>query len=316
MQANANAEVTATHPTTRIVAVLFLGITAVSFASILIRWCPAPALTIAFYRLLFASLFLGLFTGRQALREWRAMPPRAFSLGVISGIALAAHFATWITSLFYTSVASSVVLVSTSPMFVALGTRFVFREPTRPALFFGLVIAIIGAAMIAFVDTEGGRDSLGGDLLALVGAVSFSVYFLAGRILRRQLSTSAYVVMSYGIGAITLWLGALVLQVPLIGFSWQVFGMFALIALVPQVIGHTSFNWALKHLSAPTVSVLMLGEPVGASILAYLLLGERISGWELAGGVTTLLGVGMVLLSEFRRNSLPNAVACKITFFG
>ncbi len=303
MQANANAEDTATHPTTRIVAVLVLGITAVSFASILIRWCPAPALTIAFYRLLFASLFLGLFTGRQALREWRVMPPRAFGLGVISGIALAAHFATWITSLFYTSVASSVVLVSISPIFVALGTRFILREPTRPALFAGLAIAILGAVMIAFADTDGGRDSLWGDLLALMGAVSVSVYFLAGRILRRQLGTAAYAVMSYGTAALVLFFTALLLQAPLAGFSYQVFGLFVLIALVPQVIGHTSFNWALKHLSAPTVSVLMLGEPLGASILAYLLLDESLGRWTLAGGVVTLAGVVIVLLAESPRRN-------------
>lgn len=309
MQANANAEATATHPTTRIVTVIILGITAVSFASILIRWCSAPALTIAFYRLLFASLFLGLFTGRQALREWRAMPPRAFGLGMISGIALAAHFATWITSLFYTSVASSVVLVSTSPIFVALGSRFVLNEPTRPALFLGLAIAIIGAALIAFADTDGGRDSLWGDLLASVGAVSVSVYFLTGRILRRQLGTTAYAVMSYGTAALVLFFTALLLQLPLAGFSYQVFGLFVLIALIPQVIGHTSFNWALKHLSAPTVSVLLLGEPIGASILAYLLLGEKVSGWTLAGGMTTLLGVGIVLLAESRRERLQSVEA-------
>lgn len=235
------------------------------------------------------------------------MPPKELGLGVISGIALAAHFAAWITSLFYTSVASSVVLVSTAPIFVAIGARFVLREPTRPLHFAGLAIAMIGAATIAFTDADGGRDSLWGDLLALVGAVSFSVYFLAGRFLRRQLSTGAYVAMSYSVGAMTLCLAALVLQTPLSGFSWQVIGMFVLIALVPQVIGHTSFNWALKHLSAPTVSVLMLGEPIGASILAYLLLDEKISAWMLAGGITTLLGVGIVLLSESRRNNLPNA---------
>jgi drug/metabolite transporter (DMT)-like permease len=164
-----------------------------------------------------------------------------------------------------------------------------------------------GAAMITLADADSGRDSLWGDLLALVGAVSVSVYFLCGRSLRRQLSTGAYVVMSYSVGAMTLWLGTLVLQAPLLGFSWQIFGMFLLIALIPQVIGHTSFNWALKHLSAPTVSVSMLGEPIGASILAYLLLGEKISGWTLAGGVTTLLGVGIVLLAESRKNKFHRA---------
>lgn len=288
------------HFTPRLSGVVLLGLVAVSFASILIRWCAAPALTMAFYRLLLASLFLGLFTGRPVWREWRTMPPQTLRLAVISGVALAAHFATWITSLFYTSVASSVVLVSTSPIFVALGARFVLHEPMRPALFAGLAVAILGAAIIACTDAGGGRASLWGDLLALAGAVSVSVYFMCGRILRRQLSTGAYVLMSYSTAALVLFLTALLWQAPLSGFSYKVFGMFVLIALIPQVIGHTSFNWALKHLSAPTVSVLLLGEPIGASLLSYLLLGEGLGGWTIVGGAVTLVGVGIVLLAENR----------------
>jgi drug/metabolite transporter (DMT)-like permease len=285
----------------RIVIVVVIGLVAVSFASILIRWCNAPAIAIAFYRLLLASLFFALFAGKQAGREWRAMPRSAIGLGVISGIALAAHFAMWITSLFYTSIASSTVLVSTAPIFVALGTRFILREPARPALFAGLFIAIIGAATIAAADAGVGQNSLRGDLLALGGAVAGSVYFLAGRSLRRQLSTPAYVTMSYSAGAITLLIGAFFLQTPLLGFSGQIFGMFVLIALIPQVIGHTSFNWALKHLSAPTISVLLLGEPIGASMLSYFLLDERLGWWTLAGGLITLVGVSIVLLSESKK---------------
>jgi drug/metabolite transporter (DMT)-like permease len=291
------------HSAGRVAAVLTLGITAISLASILIRWCPAPAMSIAFYRLLFASLFFALFTGKQALSEWRIMPPSALGLGVISGIALAAHFAAWITSLFHTTVASSVVLVSTSPIFVALGTRFILREPTRPLLFVGLFIALAGVVTITYSNVRGGHGSLGGDLLALAGAIGVSVYFLAGRVLRRKLGTSAYVTMSYGTAALVLFFSALLLQAPLTGFARQVFGMFVLIALVPQVIGHTSFNWALKHFSAPAVAVMMLSEPIGASILAYLLLDERIGGWTIAGGVVTLLGVAIVLLSEGKAHS-------------
>ncbi len=235
------------------------------------------------------------------------MPPKALGLGIISGIALAAHFATWITSLYYTSVASSVVLVSSSPIFVALGARFILREPTRPQLFIGLVIALMGATLISLADASSGRNSLWGDMLAVAGAIAVSVYFLAGRILRRQLDTTAYVAMSYSTAALVLLFSALLLQAPLTGFSHQIFGLFILIALIPQVIGHTSFNWALKHLSAPAVAVTTLGEPIGASILAYLLLGEKISGWAVAGGVTTLIGVGIVLLSESRRDRLPSA---------
>ena len=282
----------------RIIVVVSIGLIAVSFASILIRWCNAPAMAIAFYRLLFASLFFAIFTGKQAVREWRTMPRPTFMLGMISGIALAAHFATWITSLFYTSVASSTVLVSTAPIFVTLGTRFILREPTRPSLFIGLFIAIIGAVTITITDIGVGHNSLRGDLLALGGAIAGSVYFLTGRILRRQLSTSAYVVMSYSVGAFILLISAFALQIPLTGFSWKVAGMFLLIALIPQVIGHTSFNWALKHLSTPTVSVLLLGEPIGASMLSYFLLDERIEAWTIFGGAVTLVGVGIVLLAE------------------
>lgn len=288
------------HFTLRVSGVVMIGLVAVSFASILIRWCEAPALAIAFYRLLLASLFFAIFAGKSALREWQALPRAALRIGVLSGIALAAHFATWITSLFYTSVASSTVLVSTAPIFVALGTRFILREPTRPALFAGIVVAIIGAITITATDAGGGHNSWRGDLLALGGAIAGSIYFLAGRHLRRQLSTPAYVMVSYSVGALTAWLSAVLLQTPLAGFSGQIFGMFVLIALIPQVIGHTSFNWALKHLSAPTVSVLLLGEPIGASLLAYLLLGERLGGWTIFGGVMTLVGVGIVLLTEVR----------------
>ncbi|MDZ7343689.1 MAG: DMT family transporter [candidate division KSB1 bacterium] len=287
----------------RLAGVLALGITAVSFASILIRWCPAPPMSIAFYRLLFASLFFALFTGLQARQEWRAMQRSALTLGVISGLGLAAHFATWIASLFYTTVANSVVLVSTSPIFVALGARFILREPARPLLFVGLVVALVGAAIITLADTGTGRDSLKGDLLALAGAISVSVYFLTGRILRQRLSTSAYVAMSYGTAAVVLFFATLLVNAPLIGFAPQVFGIFALIALVPQVIGHTSFNWALKHLSAPAVSVMLLGEPIGASVLAYVLLDEKIGWWTLLGGMVTLLGVMIVLLAEARSRS-------------
>jgi drug/metabolite transporter (DMT)-like permease len=200
------------HFTPRLIGVVLIGLVAVSFASILIRWCEAPALSIAFYRLLFASLFFALFAGKPAVREWRALPRAALRMGVLSGIALAAHFATWITALFYTSVASSTVLVSTAPIFVALGTRFILREPSRPALFAGIIVAVIGTVIITATDAGDGHNSWRGDLLALGGAIAGSVYLLTGRHLRRQLGTPAYVVMSYSVDALTALLSALVLQ--------------------------------------------------------------------------------------------------------
>jgi drug/metabolite transporter (DMT)-like permease len=281
-----------------VAGVLLLGVVAVSFASILIRWTEAPALTIAFYRLLLAATIFWMAQGRLTATHLRRATATLIGLSALSGLALAVHFAAWISSLSLTSVASSVVLVSTTPIWVAAASRLLFHEPLRLPFIVGLLIAMGGAMFIGVLDAEARESSLLGNVLALVGALAGAVYLLIGRRVQRELNTWAYVTATYSSAAIVLLLWAVLAGSPLRGFTWQIYGMFALIAVVPQVIGHTSFNWSLKHLSAPMVSVALLGEPIGASVLACFLLNEKLGWLKIAAAALTLGGVLMAAASE------------------
>lgn len=282
----------------RTVAALTAGIIAISFAAILIRWCEAPPLVIAFYRLFLAAVFFGSTSSKGSRAVVRALPRHMLRWGGLAGLALALHFATWITSLNHTSVANSVVLVATSPIFVALGARFILGETVRPLLYWGLLLAFIGAMVITMQEEQAGAVSFTGNMLALAGALFGGVYFLIGRKLRRDLDTAPYVMLCYSTAALLLLLAVLTLRLPLLDYSWQTAAMFLLLALIPQVVGHTSFNWALKYFSAPTVSVALLGEPIGASLLALLFFGENFSAVTLLGGAFTLAGVALAIFSE------------------
>lgn len=283
----------------QVAGVLLLGIAAVSFASIFIRWAEAPPLTIAFYRLLLASIFFWTARGRLALHHLRGGSFSTLGLCAVSGAALAVHFASWITSLSMTSVSSSVVLVTTTPIWVAVGSRFILREPVRLTFVVALLIAVSGAVLIGGFDASAsGHESAIGDLLALIGAMAGAIYFLIGRRVQRKLDTWAYVTATYTTAAIVLFLWAMLAQAPFTGFPIKTYVLFILIALVPQVIGHTSFNWALKHLTAAMVSVALLGEPVGATVLAYFLLNEQLGWQKIIAAALTLAGVAMAAASQ------------------
>ncbi len=295
-------EMTARVPLNRVLSVLGVGVLSISCAAILIRWCAAPPLTIAFYRLFFASLFFWCTSSQTSRATLRQLPLASMRWGWCAGIALALHFATWITSLQHTSVTNSVVLVATTPIFVALGARFILREKARAWLYWGLLLAFAGAAVITLQERAGGSNSLLGNLLAVAGALFAGIYFLIGRKLRQQMDTAPYVMLCYAAAAVLLLIAALVVREPLTGYSWQTYATFLGLALIPQVIGHTSFNWALKHLSAPTVSIAMLSEPIGASLLAVFLLQEKIGAMTLLGGSLTLIGVGLAIFSEQKKS--------------
>jgi drug/metabolite transporter (DMT)-like permease len=289
------------NPLYRVLLVIAAGIGAVSFAAVFIRWCDAPPLAIACYRLLFASILFWITGGARYWPEFRKFSRADWIWGFISGFALAMHFATWITSLSYTSVASSVVLVAISPIFVALGAVAVLREPVHPLLYGGLLLAVAGATIITFDEAAGGKNSLFGNALAVAGAFFGGIYFLIGRVMRRRMATVPYVTLCYSAAAIFLWLATQIFAVPLHGYSLHTFGLFLLLAVIPQMIGHTSFNWALKYLSAPTVTVTLLGEPVGASILAFLFFNEQPPMRTILGGGVVLAGVAAAIFSEGRK---------------
>jgi drug/metabolite transporter (DMT)-like permease len=207
------------------------------------------------------------------------------------GFVLAVHFATWITSLSLTSVASSVIFVHVDPIFVVLVSHFLLRERVSRRVAWGIGVAFVGASIIAVGDMGLGGGNLMGDALSLIGAIALGVYILAGRRLRQRLDLTTYVTPVYAISAAVLAVGSFAVGTPLVGYDPGVFLMFFAIALVPMIFGHTLYNFTLKWITAPVVSISLLGEPVGASILAVLILGESPGVLTIVGGAVTLVGI-------------------------
>lgn len=277
---------------------LLVGIISVSFASIFIRLADAPALVIGAYRLTIASLVLTPMVWSKVREEFLSLSRRDLSLAILSGLFLGAHFATWIASLEYTSVAASVVLVSTSPLFVGIASHFLYGERLSPLKIAGILLAMLGASIIGAGGLEVSLGALWGDILALLGAVAVSGYFLIGKALRRRLSILAYIYPTYCTAAVSLILASIIAGHPFTGYSHRTYLMFLLLALIPQILGHSSFNWALRYLSSTLVTVATLGEPVGATLLAYFILRETPLPLELIGGIIVLTGIFIVSRQE------------------
>ncbi|MGC9399093.1 MAG: DMT family transporter [Anaerolineae bacterium] len=273
--------------------ILVLGVLAVSTASTLIRLAQAdiPSLAVAAWRLTFASVILAPVTLTTTRAELRGLSRREWLLALSGGVVLALHFAAWITSLAMTSVAASVVLVTTSPLFVGLIAHLFLHEPLSPRMWTGMALALIGSIVIGLDDVGLGSHRLQGDLLALLGALAAAAYFLIGRRLRARLSLLAYVFPVYSVAALVLMGGALVSGVRLTGYAPPTWGWLLLLALIPQIVGHSSLNWALRHLSVTYVSLSVLAEPVGSTLLAWGVLGEAPTWAALLGGTLILLGL-------------------------
>ena len=281
-----------------------VGIVAISFGSIFARYAQgagAPSLTIAALRLTFAAILILPFAWWRCRDEIKALRLPELLIGLLSGLFLGAHFATWITSLQYTSVASSVVLVTLSPLFVALASTLFLREKLSRLALAGVLIAVVGGVVISLGDvrqTNTGSDPASGNLLALLGAVCIAPYFLIGRRLRQKLSLLAYISLVYTAAAAVLLVAVCLTQTALIGLEPQAYIWMALLALVPQLIGHTSFNWSLGHLPATYATIPVLGEPIGSTLLAVLLLGEGITPLKVLSGLLVLAGIGVMSLSR------------------
>jgi len=265
----------------------------VSCAAVLIREADAPVLVIAAYRMGLAAVpagALALATGRE-----RASQDGLWAWPLLAGTFLALHFGFWIASLQQTSVITSVVLVTTTPVFVGLASPFVLGERVATATWAGISIAIMGASLMAAEDVGEGLGTVVGDLYALLGAIFAAGYLMTGRRARPQLSWVRYVGVVYPVAAVLLVVSVVVAGEPFTGYSTKTFVMLGLLALVPQLVGHTSINWALAYVPAAMVAVAILGEPVGATTLAALVLREMPSAFEIAGALLVLTGVYVVL---------------------
>lgn len=288
-------------------AIVF-GILAVSTGSIFVRYAQgyAPSLVIAAYRLVLATLILAPLALLRYWDEIRRLQRWEFALASVSGFFLALHFATWISSLEYTTVASSVVLVSTAPVWVALLSPLTIRESLSRLIYIGMGMALLGSIIIGLSDSCSwselrlvcpsfnefvqGRAFLG-DFLALIGAWMAAGYLLIGRRLRAGMSLVPYVFVVYGAAALVLVVIMFAAGQTPWGYPPQAYVWFLLLALVPQLMGHSTFNWALGYLSAAYVSITLLGEPIASTILAYLLLQEAPSGLKIFGAILILAGI-------------------------
>ena len=286
---------------------LLVAILAVSTASIFIRFAQreAPSLVIAALRLTIASLVLMPVALTRYRGELRALTRSDLLFGLLSGVFLAIHFATWISSLEYTSIASSVVLVSTGPLWVALLSPIFLKEPlTRPVLF-GMTLALLGGLMIGLSDScqlDGGLTcppfskfvqgkAFLGNILALAGAWAVAGYLMIGRRLRAAMALIPYIFVVYGSAAICLLVAMILAGQSPGGYSQLIYVWIFLLALVPQLIGHTTYNWALRYLPAALVSITTLAEPVGSAILAFVILQEAPTRLIVFGGVLILAGI-------------------------
>ncbi|MDA5108286.1 DMT family transporter [Brevibacillus thermoruber] len=272
---------------------LFLGVAAVSTSAIFVKLSSAPAPIIATYRLVFSVLLTLplLFWNRGAIGEMMRMPGRQWLLCLLSGAFLASHFLLWFESLNFTSVASSTVLVTLQPLFAFVGGYFFFGERIRPLALTGGLLAIAGSFVIGWGDFRVGGMALWGDILALMGAATVTGYWLVGQYVRQHLSSFSYTLVVYTITSVLLVAYDLALGYPLAGYRAEDWGWFFCLALFPTLLGHSIFNWVIKWLNTTTISMGILGEPVGTAILAYIILGEVITLPQWVGGLIILAGI-------------------------
>lgn len=283
--------------------VLAIGLLAISFGAVLARLAQGyglPSLAIAALRLGLAALIVTPLAGWQAGPALRAMDRRQLGLAGAAGFFLALHFATWISSLEYTSVASSTALVTTNPVWIGLAAFYFFGEKPRRLTLLGIAVSLAGSLLIFWSDSRqgGGNPSLFGNLLALVGSWCFSAYLLIGRRLRSSLPLAAYIWVVYGVAALFLLAACAGSAVPLLGYGLPAYLAALGMALGPQLLGHSAYNWSLRHVSPTFVAVVTLGEPVGSAALAWVFFDEGFAGLQAAGFVLLLVGIYLAARGE------------------
>ena len=290
------------HP----IAATLLGIMFVSTASIFIRLAQveADSIVIAAARLVIASFVLIPIALIRYRRDIQRLSKRDLLRGLLSGTFLALHFATWIKSLEFTSVASSVVLVTTTPLWVALLSPLLLHEPIKRSVIIGLIVSMTGSVIVGLANAcdlrdgrlvcqalVGGEMAMIGNVLALFGAWMAAGYMIIGRKLRKSLNTVAYAAIVYGVAALILSVAVLIQAEPIFNYSGKTYLWLLALGLIPQLLGHSLFNWALRYISAAYVSLTLLGEPIGTVILAMIFLKESPTLLEGIGAVLILIGI-------------------------
>ena len=286
--------------------VLGIGLTAISFGAVLARLAQAEgvsSLAVATWRLGLAAIIVTPIALMQSRRDLARLSGRQMLMACAAGFFLALHFATWISSLEYTSVASSTALVTTNPLWIGIASFVLFRE--RPGLMMvgGIALSLAGSLFIFWSDSQSvgvGSDPMLGNMLALVGSWCFSAYLLIGRRLRAGLGLSAYIWLAYGAAALFLFAASGIGGVSLFAHSDVAWLVLLGMALGPQLLGHTSYNWSLRYVSATFIAVVTLGEPVGSAILAFIVFGEGFAPLQFVGFSLLLVGIYLAARGEQR----------------
>ncbi len=280
---------------------LAVGLAAVSHSAIFVRLADAHPIVIAFGRLAIAATILIPVAFALERRSWRGQPPSVAVRGGLAGVCLALHFSTWIASLDHTSIANSVVLVSLTPVWIALATTVLHRRmPTRPVLV-SVGLALAGSVIIGVGSGQSAQGSLLGDALALAGGLCMAAYLMLGQGVQRHLPFVSYVAGCYSVAAIVLGVTVALLALPVGGLSLQTYAAIAALGLVCQVIGHSSFNWGLRRFSTGFIAVFLLGEPLLGAVLGVVYFAEVPATATVIGGLVILAGLYTGAVAELRR---------------
>jgi drug/metabolite transporter (DMT)-like permease len=288
--------VSADDPVVPPMAAVAVAVVAVSTSAILVELSDAPRVLKAGYRVLFTAAFVAPFAFRER-RAYAAVSGSDWLVVGVAGVLLAVHFASWFASIEFTSIAASTTLVQTQPAFVAVGAWLLLDERVGARIVGGILVAIAGSVLLSMGDfltgSAVGPSPTLGNALAVVGAVAGAGYVLAGRSVRQRLSLAPYVFAVYGVCTVVLFLVAVALGLPLVDYPAHEWALFVGMAVGPGLFGHTVVNWALKYVESSVVSVSLLGEPVGSTLLALAVFGQVPGVFTVAGGVVVLAGIAV-----------------------
>ena len=284
--------------------VLGVGLVAISFGAVLARLAQAEgvsSLVVASWRLGLAALIVTPLALTRSRADLVALDRRQVLMALAAGLFLALHFGTWISSLEYTSVASSTALVTTNPLWIGIASFVLFRERPSRLMIGGIALSLAGSLAIFWSDSQHaapGASPLLGNALALIGSWCFSAYLLIGRRLRAGLGLAAYIWLAYGAAALFLVAASTLAGAPQLSHSGAAWLVLLAMALGPQLLGHTSYNWSLRYVSATFVAVVTLGEPVGSALLAFLIFGEGFAPLQFVGFSLLLAGIYLAARGE------------------
>lgn len=286
-------------PPVPMMLVLAGGVAAISFGAVFIRVAQdagMPSLLIASLRLVIAALLITPATLRHHSTALGGLTRRGWGLAAFSGAVLAVHFASWVTSLEYTTVLVSVTLVTTTPIWTALIEVVVLKGSLSRGLIIGLIVALVGGVLVGIPSgeppiTPAGSNILLGGGLALLGAVTVGVYLIIGRVMRSDIALLPYIWIVYGMAGFVLLMGVITQGIPLLGYSLIAYGAVFANAIIPQLIGHTALNYAVKYASPTYVTIATKLEPIGSAVLAFFMFQELPTTWQVIGSAVILVGV-------------------------